>query len=231
MKDYMKNVIELVDLTQNLPLNQIIYEGLRSAIISGVIPMGERINEKHYAESLNVSRTPIREALRRIQDEGIVQYIPNYGIVVTTFNVADVKEIYQIRVALDILASINAMKLMNDERFAKMEDLLDRTDEAQASNNVDRVIELSKEFNTMIYEFAQMPRLETIQKRLRDYLIRFRDISLTDAPRRERALVEHRLIYRCLKNGDVEQMKLIITEHLSLSEDFIIMAMNADKTK
>ncbi|WZU00897.1 GntR family transcriptional regulator [Erysipelothrix sp. D19-032] len=97
MKDYMDRVIDLVDLSQNLPLNQIIYEGLRTAIISGVIPMGERINEKFYLESLNVSRTPVREALRRIQDEDIVQYIPNYGIVVTTFNLDDVREIYQIR--------------------------------------------------------------------------------------------------------------------------------------
>ena len=229
MKDYMDRVIDLVDLSQNLPLNQIIYEGLRTAIISGVIPMGERINEKFYAESLNVSRTPVREALRRIQDEDIVQYIPNYGIVVTTFNLDDVREIYQIRTALDILAATNAMQLMNDERFARMEALLDRTDAAQAANDVNSVIQMSKEFNTMIYEFSEMPRLETIQNRLRDYLTRFRDISLTAAPRRERALAEHRLIYRCLKNGDVEQLKLVITEHLALSEEFIILAMESEQ--
>ncbi|QIK69605.1 GntR family transcriptional regulator [Erysipelothrix sp. HDW6C] len=225
MKDYMVKVIELVDLSQNMPLNQIIYEGLRTAIITGIIPMGERINEKYYAESLNVSRTPVREALRRIQDEDIVQYIPNYGIVVSTFKEDDVHEIYQIRISLDILAAVNAMKLMTSDDFRKMEDLLDRTDQAQADNDVQAVIQMSKNFNTMVYEFSRMPRLESIQNRLRDYLTRFRDISLTADMRRARALAEHRLIYRCLKNGDVEQMELVIREHLSLSRDFILDVM------
>lgn len=218
-------LLSIVDLSQSLPLNQIIYEGLRTAIITGVIPMGERINEKQYAEMLSVSRTPVREALRRIQDEGIVEYIPNYGIVVTTFSEKDVYEIYQIRTSLDILAAINSMKLMTPEDFKEMEDLLDRTDDAQKKDNVKEVIELSKEFNSLIYKFARMSLLETIQNRLRDYLIRFRDISLTANDRRCRALEEHRLIYRCLKNGEVEQMKMIITEHLELSREFILLEM------
>lgn len=231
MSVYIDKVIEMIDLSQNLPLNQIIYDGLRTAIITGVIPMGERINEKYYAESLNVSRTPVREALRRIQDEEIVEYIPNYGIVVSTFDVEDVKEIYQIRTALDILAATNAMKLMTEEKAIRMETLLDKTDEAQRNHDVETVIEMSKEFNTMIYEFAEMPRLESIQNRLRDYLMRFRDISLTADKRRERALAEHRLIFRCLKNGDVEQMRLVIAEHLMLSEEFILLELERQTKK
>lgn len=226
MRDYMSDVISMIDLNQNLPLNQIIYEGLRSAIIHGVIPMGERINEKHYAQALNVSRTPIREALHRIQNEEIVQYVPNYGIVVTTFTHEDVYEIYQIRTALDILATTNAMRLMTPEREAAMETLLTETEAAQAVGDVEKVIAMSKEFNTMIYRFAEMPRLETIQNRLRDYIIRFRDISLKADSRRAKALHEHRLIFRCLKNNDVEQVQMVITEHLLESRDFILLEMN-----
>ncbi|WP_331836094.1 GntR family transcriptional regulator [Erysipelothrix piscisicarius] len=226
MRDYMSDVIGMIDLNQNLPLNQIIYEGLRSAIIHGVIPMGERINEKHYAQALNVSRTPIREALHRIQNEEIVQYVPNYGIVVTTFTHEDVYEIYQIRTALDILATTNAMRLMTPEREAVMEALLTETEVAQAVGDVEKVIEMSKEFNTMIYRFAEMPRLETIQNRLRDYIIRFRDISLKADSRRAKALHEHRLIFRCLKNNDVEQVQMVITEHLLESRDFILLEMD-----
>lgn len=226
MRDYMSDVISMIDLNQNLPLNQIIYEGLRSAIIHGVIPMGERINEKHYAQALNVSRTPIREALHRIQNEEIVQYVPNYGIVVTTFTHEDVYEIYQIRTALDILATTNAMRLMTPEREAAMETLLTETEAAQAVGDVEKVIAMSKEFNTMIYRFAEMPRLETIQNRLRDYIIRFRDISLKADSRRAKALHEHRLIFRCLKNNDVEQVQMVITEHLLESQDFILLEMD-----
>lgn len=222
MESYMNDVIKLVDLSQNKPLNQIIYEGLRTAIISGIIPIGERINEKHYAECLNVSRTPIREALRRIQEEEIVEYIPNYGIVVRRINLEDVHEIYQLRVALDILASVNAMKLMSEEDFRVMEDLLDRTDALHAQNDVQGVIDLSREFNNLIYRFARMPRLEIIQNRLRDYVCRFRDISLKADDRRGLAVNEHRLIYRCLLNKETEQLELVIREHLTLSKSFIL---------
>jgi len=228
MEDYMTEVINLIDLSQNKPLNEIIYDGLRTAIIRGVIPTGARINEKFYAELLNVSRTPIREALRRIQTEEIVEYIPNYGIVVRQFSVEDVEEIYRLRIALDILAAENAMKMMTKENFANMEDLLDRTDEAQNKNDVRLVIDLSRDFNSLIYEYARMPRLAVIQNRLRDYLQRFRDISLTADERRVRALSEHRLIFECLKASDHEQLKKVITEHLARSEEFILIELRKE---
>ena len=228
MEDYMTEVINLIDLSQNKPLNEIIYDGLRTAIIRGVIPTGARINEKFYAELLNVSRTPIREALRRIQTEEIVEYIPNYGIVVRQFSVEDVEEIYRLRIALDILAAENAMKMMTKENFATMEDLLDRTDEAQNKNDVRLVIDLSRDFNSLIYEYARMPRLGVIQNRLRDYLQRFRDISLTADERRVRALSEHRLIFGCLKASDLEQLKTVITEHLARSQEFILVELRKE---
>lgn len=231
MESYMKKVIELVDLNQNKPLNQIIYQGLRTAIISGVIPTGQRINEKQYAELLNVSRTPVREALSRIQDEDIVEYIPNFGIVVRQFTKDDVIEIYQIRTALDILASENAMHRMTEEDISYAKNLLAETDEAQSNNDVALVIDLSREFNTMIYRFAKMPHLETIQNRLRDYLSRFRDISLTANERRELALYEHHLILRCLINKDVEQVRMVISEHLSLSKEFILIELEKESIK
>lgn len=229
MEDYMGKVIEMIDLTQNKPLNQIIYEGLRSAIIKGVIPMGERINEKNYADALNVSRTPIREALHRIQDEDIVRHVPNFGIMVTQFSQKDVDEIYQIRHSLEILATVNATVLMTEEREAEMDKLLKDTEQAQAEGRVRDVIEMSKRFNTMIYEFAEMPRLNSIQNRLRDYLIRFRDISLMNDARRQLAIDEHRQIFEFMRSGNIEEMQELITEHLFRSKEFISLEMNKEK--
>lgn len=117
MDDYMETVVKLVDLRQDMPLNQIVYKGLRSSIIKGIIPVRERINEKKYSVELNVSRTLIREALYCIYDEGLIEHIPNSGFVVKKVTVDDVEEIYKIRIALDTLASINAMNLMTDENF------------------------------------------------------------------------------------------------------------------
>ena len=170
MDDYMKKVIKLVDLSQNMPLNQIVYNGLRDAIISGIIPVGERINEKKYSMELNVSRTPIREALYRMQSEGIIEHIPNYGFVIRKVSVEDAEEIYKLRVALDTLASINAMQLMTENDFKEMKLLLDKTEESEENADIANVINLFYEFNEMIYTYSNMPILRSIIHNLRNYL-------------------------------------------------------------
>lgn len=225
MEEYFSKIVALTDLKQNKPLNEIVFEGLRDAIIQGVIPVGERINESIYSEKMNISRTPVREALRRIQEEGLVEYVPHYGVVVKKITIDDAKEIYQIRKALDILATTNAMKIMTGEEFEEMRQLLVKTDEADEAGNVKLVVELSKDFNDMIYRFARMPRLDVIVKKLRQYLVRFRDISLTEDNRRRKALDEHWLLYKYMKQQNVEMLTAITNEHLDFSEKFILQTM------
>ena len=225
MEEYIKEVIKLTDLSQNKPLNEIVFEGLRNAIIKGIIPIGERINESVYAEKMNISRTPVREALRRIQEEGLVEYVPHFGVVVKKITIEDAIEIYQIRKALDILAAQNAMKIMTEEQFDEMEALLKKTDEADERGDFREVIELSKRFNDMIYTFSRMPRLDIIAKKLRQYLMRFRDISLTENERRRKALDEHWILYKNMRQKNYEQVAIITTEHLDYSEKFILKEM------
>lgn len=225
MEEYFSKIIALTDLKQNKPLNEIVFEGLRDAIIQGVIPVGERINESIYSEKMNISRTPVREALRRIQEEGLVEYVPHYGVVVKKITIDDAKEIYQIRKALDILATINAMKIMTEAEFEEMRQLLVKTDEADEAGDVKLVVELSKDFNDMIYRFARMPRLDVIVKKLRQYLVRFRDISLTEDNRRRKALDEHWLLFKYMKQQNVEMLMAITNEHLDFSEKFILQTM------
>ncbi len=221
MNDYMDKVIELVDLRKNMPLNQIVYTGLRSSIIKGIIPVGERINEKKYSVELNVSRTPIREALYRIYDERLLDYIPNSGFVVKRTTVADVEEIYKIRIALDTLASINAMYLMTNEDFKKMKELLELTEKLEEEGKIYEVIKKFSDFNEMIYVFSNMSRLRMITHHLSDYLKRYRDISLLDENRRKKALDEHKLIYYCLRDKNEVEITNLIKKHLDYSRKFV----------
>lgn len=225
----MDKVVEFVDLRENMPLNQIVYKGLRTSIIKGIIPVGERINEKKYSIELNVSRTPIREALYRIYEEGLIDYIPNSGFIVKKTTVADVEEIYKIRIALDTLASINAMNLMTDEDFKDMKELLELTEKLEEEGQVSEVIKKFSDFNNMIYTYCDMPRLKMIIHNLRDYLARFRDISLLDDNRRRKALDEHKLIYYCLRDKDVSEITNLIKKHLDYSKKFIIEKIKAQE--
>lgn len=231
LDEYFEDLVALIDLSQNKPLNQSVYEGLRTAIIKGVIPVGERINEKEYSLRLNISRTPIREALRRIEEEGLVEYIPRYGTVVKKVTKADVEEIFKIRVVLEILATTNAMRVMTDEQYDEMKELLDCTDELNRQGELKQVIELSGEFNQMLFRFSNMPRLESILIKLKAYLSRFRDISLNDAKRRERALREHRFIYENMRNNNEEFVNMLIREHLDHSRKFILFQLEKEENE
>lgn len=231
MDEYFKKIAELTDLKQNKPLNEIVYEGLRNAIIQGYIPVGERINESTYSQKMNISRTPVREALRRIQQEGLVEYVPRLGVVVKKITIDDAKEIYQIRMALDILATTNAMRIMTDEDFDVVKNLLEETQIANDNGEVQKVIDLSRDFNDIIYSFAKMPRLESIVHKLREYLVRFRDMSLKGEERRKKALEEHWMIYKNMRNKNYEATAIIIQEHLEYSEEFIYDAMRKQEEK
>lgn len=222
MSDYMKKVIDLIDLSQDLPLNEILYEGLRAAILKGIIPVGERINEIKYSAELNVSRTPIREALYRIQLEGLIEHTPKIGYVVKMVTVEDAVEIYKLRIALDTLASVNAMENMSAEQFKNMKALLNKTEEYEEKGDIAEVIKMFGDFNNLIYEYSNMPRLKVILDNLRDYLARFRDISLYDSNRRKKAFDEHKLIYYCLRDKDENELSALIKKHLSYSERFVI---------
>lgn len=229
MDDYIGEIVKYSDKTQYKPLNEIVFEGIRSAIIYGKLPYGVRINEKEYADRMNISRTPIREALQRLEKESLVEYIPHYGTIVKKITIDDAKEIYQIRKSLEILASINAMNIMTESCFKELENKLIFTEELNKSeDNLNKVIDHFSDFNEAIYDFSKMPRLKSIVTRLKEYLACFRDISLKDPIRRNEALEEHWMIFHCMVDKNEKDLEKIIREHLTRSEKFIIEEMEKE---
>ncbi|MDK8503279.1 triphosphoribosyl-dephospho-CoA synthase CitG [Aerococcus sp. UMB1112A] len=209
-------------------LSQIVYEGLKMVILDGTIPVGERINEKLYADSLNISRTPIREALRRAEEEGLVEYIPQHGYMVKNIKAEDVAEIYQLRKSLDTIATINAAKKMGDKEFEDLEAILNRGEAAYEGASLEGLTSSWKGFNEYIYEQAQMPRLQSIVSTLYEYLSRFRSLSINDRQRRWAALDDHWVIYHYMKEQRFDKLQEVIYKHLATSEKHIRLAVERE---
>lgn len=216
-------------ISQNTSLKTSVYEAFRKTIILGQIPVGERINEKEFSEVLNISRTPIRYALDLLETEKLVEYIPRIGKIVKGISIQDAYEIYDIRKALDILATTRAFQNMTEEDFEELEALLKRGDQYNREDRVDDVLQNFSDFNSFIYKKSNMPRLKTVVTKLQTYLIYFRDIAIRSSERRSIALEEHWLIFRGMKNKDEEQIRLITEEHLNHSLNFIIQEMEKYK--
>ena len=100
------SLLRFQPMLESRPIREIAYEMLKHAIITGEIPAGERIVETDYAERLHISRTPLREALRKLERDGLVEYVMRRGVVVRAFTIADVEEIYTIRNALEMLTLV-----------------------------------------------------------------------------------------------------------------------------
>ncbi|RSU16519.1 GntR family transcriptional regulator [Vagococcus carniphilus] len=214
-----------IDLTTNIPLKEAIYLALRKTIILGEIGAGERINELEFSEAFNISRTPIRYALQRLLDEKLVVHQKGIGTIVKGISIKDAYEIYDIRKALDTLATIKAMELMTDEDLEEMKQLLEYGNKLNSEDRVDELLENFSDFNSFIYEKSDMLRLKSIVTKLQTYLVYFRDLAIRSSDRRDDAMAEHWLIYRGIKNKDTEQITLITHEHLDRSLQFIVKEM------
>ena len=222
MQDYIDEFVRNTDLSQNKPLREVIYESLKSTIISGRIPVGERIVEKEYAEKLNISRTPIREALKRLELEELVEYIPRVGVIVKRISREDVIEIYKIRHSLEVLAAVTAMENITSEQIKDIGNLLDLTEQKNNEDKVEEVMKLFETFNTKIYQASKMNRLAGMISRLNEYLQRFRNISIAERERRDLALMEHRKILEAIVEKNKDDITLLIKKHLDHSLEIVL---------
>jgi DNA-binding GntR family transcriptional regulator len=222
MIDYIDILIKNTNFNQNKPIREVVYESLKKTIISGIIPVGERIVEKEYADRLNISRTPVREALRMLELEELVENIPRVGVIVKRISIEDVIEIYKIRQNLEVLASTNAMDNITEEEIKELEELLDLTEKKNREGDIKEVVRLFGVFNSKIYEASRMKRLAGMISRLNEYLQRFRIISIAEDVRREKALKEHREILKAIIDKDKEGIDEIIKRHLDYSQDIVM---------
>jgi DNA-binding GntR family transcriptional regulator len=220
--DYMNVVVENTNFNQSKPIRQVVYESLRKTIISGIIPVGERIVEKAYAERLNISRTPVREALRMLETEELVEYLPKVGVIIKRISIEDVIEIFEVRYNLEVLAITEAMNKITENEIKKINELMDLTKLENAKGNTEEVIRLFAEFNLIIYEASRMKRLNVMVSKLNEYIERFRVISMSSFDRREQAIKEHREILQIIVEKDKEQIDSILKKHLEHSLEVVI---------
>lgn len=227
MDQVAQTVHQHLDLSPGKSIGKAVYQALRQTILMGEIPDGERINEKSLAKELNVSRTPIRKAMDRLDRDNLVERKSGVGIIARGVSRKDAREIFDIRRELDTLATIRAMQIMTRDQFFSLREILEETDRCNGQGQVDQVLTMFTAFNDFIYDACDMPRLKVIVTRLKNYLVYFRDISVRGNDRRQLAIDEHWNIYHAMLTGDQYRVESIIRQHLSHSLDFILSVMEA----
>jgi DNA-binding GntR family transcriptional regulator len=212
------------------PLRELVFESLREAIISGVLPPSERLMEIQLAEEMGVSRTPVREAIRKLELEGLVVMIPRKGAYVAGMSMKDIVDVFEIRGALEGLAAELAAERATDEELEAMERYLVKISEEIDNGDLSKVVETDTDFHTLIYKASRNARLSQIINNLREQIQRFRTTSLSYPGRMKIALEEHRKIVEAVSSRDGDLARKLAQEHIENAEN-TMMGMIQHDTK
>ncbi|HHY78113.1 MAG TPA: GntR family transcriptional regulator [Clostridiales bacterium] len=202
-----------------------IYEKLRQDILDEKYERGQSLVEQKLAKEFGVSRTPIREVLRQLELDGLVESIPNRGVFVVGITKEDINHIYAIRERMEGLAALWAAEKISSDELKQLEEIYSLMEFYTEKGDADQVAKLNTQFHEVIFTAASSKYLKIILKNLQVYIQWARHSSLKVPGRLQAALEEHKAILEAFKNRDGALAEKLIMEHVNNSRK------NLEKTK
>jgi len=223
----MENDFFELKLDNYKPLREIVFESIRSAIISGVLKPGERLMEVQLAEKLGVSRTPIREAIRKLELEGLVVMMPRKGAYVADLSIKDITDVLEIRAALEGLASGLAALRITDEEIEELELTAVQFNQALEEGNVELMIQKDIEFHDIIIKATRNEKLLQISNNLREQVQRFRVMYINKTNKAKQLAKEHYEIAEAISNRNIDLAERLAKNHIENAENNIMKLIEA----
>ena len=192
------------DIQNHRPLREIVYEELKAQILKGDIKPGTRMMEVELAEVLGVSRTPVREAIRKLEKEGLVKIEPRRGAYASELSVKDMVDILEVRQSMEGLAAYYCAQRINDEQKEQLRDYALAFNEAVEEGVYEDMISYDTKFHHLIVECCDNDILVHMVEQLQELVLRFRYLYYSDFKRAEQMPAEHHEIFEAVASGDAE---------------------------
>jgi len=208
--------------TDGVPSSEIVYQRLKKDIISGALAPDSRLVELAIAADFGVSRTPVREALKRLAAENLVFADPSRGMVVHRPDAAEIEDVFVVREVLDGLAAQLAALRMTPSEISKLELIVESMEEAIADDRRQHIIIANQRFHDVIYSAAGNSVLARVASELRDYVRRYSTLPFASPDRVQHVLSEHRAILDALKDRDPEAAERASGGHLSAARAYVV---------
>lgn len=202
----------------NISLTEEIENILRQRILKGQYGIGERIKENQVAEELKVSRTPIREALKQLEKEGLIQTIPNRGSFSMGFTKQDIQDIYEVRAAVEMLAVERAVSRISAEELNTMQEIYDMMEFYTERRASKKIMELNRTFHSIIYHASESRFLSQVLKSYQTYVEQTRKVTVYNDENLAQIYKEHGEILEALKSRDLERSLEKTRVHLNNSK-------------
>lgn len=217
----------ILNMNDFLPLRDVVFNTLRKAILNGQLKPGERLMEVHLANKLGVSRTPIREAMRKLELEGLVVMIPRRGAEVAKISEKSLKDVLEVRRSLDEFIAELACRRITQEQLQRLKKAAKVFEEAteNVSGTDSDTAELATadvEFHNIIMEATENQRLQAVVNNLAEQMYRYRFVYLKDTGTHKNLVKEHLAIYEAISRHDIEDAKKAARIHIDNQERAII---------
>ncbi len=214
-----------------LPLRDVVFKKLRKAILTGELKPGERLMEIHLADKLGVSRTPIREAIRKLELEGLVTMIPRRGAVVAEITEKSLKDVLEVRRALDMLSAELACERITDSDKVLLKKACTEFEEAVKGGDLRIIAQKDVALHNIIVGATGNERLQQLLNNLSEQMYRYRFEYIKDSSQHKNLLQEHQEIYESIVNCDKKRAAEAAKIHIDNQETAIIRQIRSDKSR
>jgi len=211
-----------VSMDEFLPLRDVVFKTLRKGILTGELKPGERLMEIHLANRLGVSRTPIREAIRKLELEGLVTMVPRKGAEVASITEKNLKDVLEVRQALEGLAIELACDRITEEKKQELKQRLLQVEAAVETKEASAIASADVSFHDTIVEASGNARLVQLVSNLGEQMYRYRFEYIKDVSKHSRIIREHRIMFDSIMEKDKEKAAQIVEMHIESQEEAIM---------
>lgn len=219
-----------VQMNEFLPLRDVVFNTLRQAILTGELKPGERLMEIHLANKLGVSRTPIREAIRKLELEGLVTMIPRRGAEVAQITEKSMNDVLEVRRALDALCAELACERITEEETEQLRRACEAFEAAVRTRDLKKIAHADVQLHDIIVQATGNQRLVQLVNNLSEQMYRYRFEYIKDAGQHQRLIEEHRIIYESIVKKDRETASQAARVHIDNQKNAIIAQIRSEKT-
>lgn len=208
-------------MEKSISMADIVFERIEDAILSGEFAAGDVVSELKLCKMLDVSRTPVREALTRLRQEGLVKE-SGKGAIVVGVSKDDLFDIYDVRMRIEGLAAAKCASVITEEQLKELGETLELQEFYTAKNQPDSIKKLDSQFHEQIYSYCQSRTLETLLSELHRKVKRYRKTSVSNPERAVLAVKEHREIFEAIAAHNAALAEELVEKHIRNAKESII---------
>ncbi len=209
-------------IPERKPLGHYVFENLKQAIVRGDFSPGNRLIESHIAEAMGISRTPVREAIHKLEREGLIKKLPQGGFYVLNLTREEIEETFGIRGVLESYAARLAAIKHEKEELAPLEEKIEEFQYFLNHGQMEALLRINTEFHSLLYAMSRSPKLIKMINDLQDQIYRFRRIILKMETMAKTSNEDHRQMLRAMKKRDADRVETLVRHHILRGQKIVL---------